>query len=50
MQKRGIKYLRLDTGWDNKRLNELYESYGFIKVDKLMLGDCAFALYEMKIS
>ncbi|MDF2523496.1 MAG: hypothetical protein K0R31_1137 [Clostridiales bacterium] len=48
-RERGIHYLRLDTGWGNKRLCELYESLGFVKVDKYMLGDRAFALFEMRI-
>lgn len=48
-RKRGVPYLRLDTGWGNKRLCELYESLGFVKGDKYMLADRAFALFEMKI-
>lgn len=46
---KGVKALRLDTGWKNTRLWQLYESYGFEKVDKYYLGDKAFALYEMKL-
>lgn len=48
-KKRGIKYLRLDTGWTRESLCKLYESFGFRKVGKKVLGDRQFALYELVI-
>jgi ribosomal protein S18 acetylase RimI-like enzyme len=48
-KKRGIQYLRLDTGWSREPLCKLYESLGFKKVGKRILGTSNFALYEMKI-
>jgi len=48
-KKRGIRYLRLDTGWSRKPLCKLYESFGFRKVGKQIIGEREFALYEMKI-
>jgi len=49
-KKRNIKYLRLDTGWNNKKLCNLYKSLGFEIVDKFLLDNGgAFALFEMKI-
>lgn len=49
-KKRNIKYLRLDTGWTNKKLCNLYKSLGFEIVDKFLLDNGgAFALFEMKI-
>lgn len=49
-KKRNVPYLRLDTGWTNKNLCNLYKSLGFEIVDKLVLDDGGeFALFEMKI-
>ena len=49
-KKRNVPYLRLDTGWNNKKLCSLYKSLGFEIVDKFPLeGGGAFALFEMKI-
>ena len=46
---RGIRYLRLDTGWHRPRLCELYESLGFVKVGMKTIGSRDYALYEMKL-
>lgn len=49
-KKRNIAYLRLDTGWNKKKLCNLYESLGFELVGKTLLADRGeFALFEMKI-
>lgn len=48
-RKKKINYLRLDTGWTNKKLIEMYEGLGFEIVDKFPLGNGAFALMELKI-
>lgn len=49
-KKRNIKYLRLDTGWTNTKLCNLYTSLGFQMVGKFILEERgAFALFEMKI-
>lgn len=48
-KKRGIRYLRLDTGWSRASLCRLYESFGFMKVGKKMINEREFALYEMEI-
>lgn len=49
-KRRNIGYLRLDTGWDKKKLWNLYESLGFKLVGKILLDDRGeFALFEMKI-
>lgn len=49
-KKRNIGYLRLDTGWNKKKLCNLYESLGFKLVGKVILDDRGeFALFEMKI-
>ena len=49
-KKRNISYLRLDTGWNKKKLCNLYESLGFELVGKTLIGDRGeFALFEMKI-
>ena len=49
-KKRNINYLRLDTGWTNTKLCNIYKSLGFEIVDKFLLDDGgAFALFEMKI-
>ncbi|HYF81856.1 MAG TPA: GNAT family N-acetyltransferase [Clostridia bacterium] len=48
-KKRGIRYLRLDTGWGREPLCKLYESLGFIRVGKRILGEREFALYEKGI-
>ena len=46
---RGIRYLRLDTGWSREPLCKLYESLGFRRVGKRILGKSEFALYELDI-
>ena len=48
-KKRGIGYLRLDTGWSREPLCNLYESLGFRRVGKRILGESQFALYEMQV-
>jgi ribosomal protein S18 acetylase RimI-like enzyme len=48
-KKRGIKYLRLDTGWGRAPLCMLYESLGFRRVGRRVLGQREFALYELEI-
>jgi ribosomal protein S18 acetylase RimI-like enzyme len=49
-RKRNVGYLRLDTGWNKKKLCNLYESLGFELVGKVELGDRGeFALFEKKI-
>jgi ribosomal protein S18 acetylase RimI-like enzyme len=48
-KKRGIRYLRLDTGWSREPLCKLYESLKFIRVGKRILGESEFALYEKEI-
>lgn len=49
-KKRGVKYLRLDTGWKNTKLCNMYKSLGFELVDKFMLENVGeFALFEMKV-
>lgn len=48
-KRKGIGYLRLDTGWSNKVLCNLYESLGFSKFGKKTIGTNEYALYEMKI-
>lgn len=49
-KKRNIDYLRLDAGWNKKKLCNLCESLGFELVGKTLLDDRGeFALFEMKI-
>lgn len=49
-KKRSVTYLRLDTGWTNKNLCDLYKSLGFEVVDKFVLANGgSMALFEMKI-
>ncbi len=49
-RKRGIKYLRLDTGLDEEKMKEIYIGLGFEIVRKVELGNGrAMALYELKI-
>jgi ribosomal protein S18 acetylase RimI-like enzyme len=48
-KRRDIRYLRLDTGWNRAPLCRLYESLGFRKVGKRILGEREYALYEMEI-
>lgn len=49
-RKRNMGYLRLDTGWNKKKLWNLYKSLGFELVGKTILDDRGeFALFEMKI-
>lgn len=49
-KKRGIRYLRLDTGWSREPLCKLYESLGFRRVGKRILGKSEFALYELDVT
>lgn len=46
---RGIRYLRLDTGWNREPLCRLYESLGFRRVGRRIVGEREFALYELEI-
>ncbi len=49
-KRRNIIYLRLDTGWDNEKLCNLYKNLGFEIVDKFLFDNgAAMALFEMKI-
>lgn len=48
-RKNGARYLRLDTGWSRKKLRQLYESLGFVKVGKKTVRGKDYALYEMKL-
>lgn len=48
-KKKGIRYLRLDTGWNRHKLCSLYESLGFVKVGQKTIGEKVYALYQMKI-
>lgn len=47
---RGVKYLRLDTGWDETKMKEIYRGLGFEIVKKLEYSNGkAVALYELKV-
>jgi len=47
---RNINKLRLDTGWENKKLRALYERNGFVLYDKYDLGNQSyFARYELRV-
>lgn len=47
---RGAKYLRLDTGWDETKMKEIYTGIGFEIVKKIEYGNGkAMALYELKV-
>lgn len=48
-KRKGIYYLRLDTGWNRQKLCQLYERIGFTKVGRKTIGTRDYALYEMKI-
>lgn len=49
-KKRGARYIRLDTAWDEEKMREIYTSLGFRVVDKLTLKNGKFmALYEYDI-
>ncbi|MCH4887109.1 GNAT family N-acetyltransferase [Acidaminobacter sp. JC074] len=49
-KKRGAKYIRLDTGWDEHKMKELYISMGFEIVEKVFLENGkAMALFEYKV-
>lgn len=48
-KQKGIRYLRLDTGWNRYKLCALYESMGFVQVGKKTVRERDYALYEMKI-
>lgn len=48
--KRGAKYLRLDTGWTETKMRELYIGLGFKIVKKIEFDNgAAMALYELKV-
>lgn len=49
-KKRGLKYLRLDTAGNIKKLCNIYESMGFVKVGQKVIADRDYALYELFIS
>lgn len=47
---RGVKYLRLDTGWNETKMKEIYTGLGFEIVKKLEFPNGkAIALYELKV-
>lgn len=48
-KRKGIRTLRLDTGWDRQKLHALYERIGFRKAGKKTIGEMDYALYEMDI-
>lgn len=48
-KRRGVKYLRLDTGWNRAKLCIHYESLGFVKVGKRTVNEKDYALYEMLV-
>lgn len=48
-RKKGLRFLRLDTGWHKEKLCSIYESLGFVKVGKRTIGVKEYALYEKKI-
>lgn len=49
-KKRNIGKLRLDTGWKNTKLRELYERNGFKLYDQFDVGNGSyFARYELEI-
>lgn len=48
-KRKGIRWLRLDTGWNKPKLHALYESMGFVKVGRKTTVERDYALYEMKI-
>lgn len=48
-RRKNVRYLRLDTRWDNKRLCSLYESYGFKITGKTTIESTEFALSQMEI-
>ena len=45
--KKGIRYLRLDTGRNRPKLCNHYEKLGFIKVGEKTVHAKDYALYEM---
>ncbi|HYH03660.1 MAG TPA: GNAT family N-acetyltransferase [Bacillota bacterium] len=48
-RKRGIHYLRLDTGWQRLKLRNLYEKLGFVCKGRKVVAGKEYALYEMQI-
>jgi ribosomal protein S18 acetylase RimI-like enzyme len=48
-KRRGIRYLRLDTGWNRTKLCTHYEGLGFKKVGKRVVNNKEYALYEMLV-
>ena len=49
-KRRGVRYLRLDTGWSRSKLCIHYEGLGFKKVGKRVIKDKEYALYEMRVN
>nr|WP_307990541.1 GNAT family N-acetyltransferase [uncultured Niameybacter sp.] len=49
--KKGVKYLRLDTGWDEEKMKQIYISLGFEIIKKIELKNGkAMALYQLVIN
>lgn len=46
-KRKGIRYLRLDTGWNRDKLRNHYEKLGFSLVGKKTIRGKDFALYEV---
>ena len=48
--RRGVSAVRLDTGWEEERMRELYQRLGFTVVRRRELpGGRAMALYELRL-
>ena len=47
--RKGTNYLRLDCAGDRPKLCAFYETYGFIQVDRRMVGPYDMAFYELKL-
>ena len=48
-EKRGIRYLRLDTDPTRPTLRRLYEGLGFVMAGRTEVGGREYALYELRI-
>lgn len=49
-REKGIKYLRLDTGWDEERMKQIYTDLGFDIVEKIVLKNGGeMALYQLTV-
>jgi ribosomal protein S18 acetylase RimI-like enzyme len=49
-KKKGAKYIRLDTGWDESKMKEIYTNLGFKVVEKVKLKNKKeMALFEYEI-